>query len=413
VKQAKSANFRVFRGFKLEDMSNQFSTRNQMMRALALCRAEKMELRETPLPELRPHEVLVKVGAVGLCGTDFHIYDGSANYNTDANGRPIPFEVQAQILGHELCGTVAEIGEAVSDLKAGDRVSVDQGLSCVSRGESELCEYCATGNSHQCAFYAEHGITGLQGGLADYIAVPAINVVKIETDLPMERAAMVEPLGCIIHSSETMLKTPARYQFNGERPIRAVLICGAGPAGLLFTQYLRNIIGYDGLLIVTEPNGRRRRLAAEYGATVIDPSAVDLVEAVRDLTGGERINYLIESAGIGQLFKQMPGLLRKQATVLLYGHGHHGVDLGVLNNVQFIEPTLISPVGASGGFEPDGRPSTYRKSLELLSTGRIDVSKIITHCYRSIEDVPQAFAGDRFEADYIKGVALLNESGKV
>ncbi len=378
------------------------------MRALAVSAPKKMELREIPTPELRPHDVLLKVGAVGLCGTDFHIYEGSANYNSDANGRLIPFEEQALILGHEFCGVVVEVGSGVKDLKVGDRVSVDQGLNCFSRGENNLCEYCATGNSHQCANYGEHGITGLQGALADYIAAPAINVVKIESDLPVDQCALVEPLGCIIHSTEMMLRTTARYQFNGERPIKSVLICGAGPAGLLFTQYLRNVIGFDGLLIVTEPNAKRRQIASEYGATAIDPTFVDLIEAVRDLTRGEKVHYLIESAGVAQLFKQLPGLLRKQATVLLYGHGHHGVDLGVLNNVQFLEPTLIAPIGASGGFDEDGKPSTYRKSLELLSAGRIDVSRFITHRYRSLEETPQAFAKDRFGADYIKGVAILS-----
>ena len=156
----------------------------------------------------------------------------------------------------------------------------------------------------------------------------------------------------------------------------------------------------------TEPNAKRRNLAAEFGATVIDPTAVDPVEAVKVLTSGEKIQLLIESAGIGSLFKQMPGLIRKQATVVLYGHGHHGVDIGALNNVQFIEPTFISPVGASGGFDDDLRPGTYRKSLELLSSGQINVSRFITHRYRSLGDVPQAFAKDRFGSDYIKGVSV-------
>jgi L-iditol 2-dehydrogenase len=93
--------------------------------------------------------------------------------------------------------------------------------------------------------------------------------------------------------------------------------------------------------------------------------------------------------------------------VLLYGHGHHGVDLGVLNNVQFLEPTLISPIGASGGFETDGKPSTYLKSLELLNAGRINVSRFITHRYRALAETPQAFAKDHQSADYIKGVAIL------
>src|SRR5581483_2041836 len=321
------------------------------MKALTLCEAKKMEPREIAQPSPGPREVLLRVGAVGLCGTDFHIYEGCANYNADSSGRLIPFSEQPQILGHEFCGTVVETGSEVRDLRPGDRVVVDQGLNCSSYAAAALCEYCATGNTHQCANYAEHGITGLQGALAEFIAVPAINTVRIESDLPMDQAALVEPLGCIIHSNEMMQQTPARYTFRGERPIRSVLICGGGPAGLLFTQYLRNVAGYDGRLLVSEPNAKRRALVESYGATTIDPMAVDLVGAVQELTHGERIHYLIEAAGVARVFTQMPGLLRKQATVLLYGHGHHGVDLGVLNNVQFMEPTFISPVGASGGLD--------------------------------------------------------------
>lgn len=377
------------------------------MKALVLSAPGKLEPREVAAPELHPHQVLIQVGAVGLCGTDFHIYEGHANYNSDASGRLIPFEEQPQIMGHEFCGTVVEVGSAVKDLKPGDRVIADQGLNCLSRHDGSVCEYCETGDSHQCARYSEHGITGLQGALAELVALSAVNAVKIETDLPLEQAVMSEPLGCITHTMEVVQRTASRYQFNGERPIKSVLICGAGPAGLLFTQYLRNVIGFDGLLIVSEPNEKRRQLVTDYGATAIDPTTVDLVTAVKDLTQGERINLLIESAGIAPLFKQMPGLLRKQATVVLYGHGHHGVDLGVLNNVQFLEPTLIAPIGASGGFDIDGRPLTYRRSLNLIEQSRINVSKFITNRYHSLEAVPQGFAQDRFGADYIKGVAVL------
>jgi threonine dehydrogenase-like Zn-dependent dehydrogenase len=385
------------------------SSENQMMHALALYAPEKMELREVAAPEVGPGQILIRSGAVGLCGTDFHIYQGHANYNADDSGRLIPLEERPQILGHEFCGVVVEAGAEVKDLKPGDRVVVDQGINCMSRAETELCEYCATGHAHQCAKYKEHGITGLPGALADFVAAPAINAVRIESDLPLEQAALTEPLACITHSCDmlTRASASARYTFGGERPIRSVLICGAGPAGLFFTQYLRNVIGYDGLLIVSEPSAVRRRIAADYGATVIDPASVDLIEAVDDLTGGEKIQLLIESAGVAQLFKQIPRLVRKQATMLLYGHGHHGVDLGVLNNIQFIEVTMVTPTGASGGFDADGRNSVYRKSLELISDGKINVSKFITHRYRSLESVTQAFTDDRLGADYIKGVAVL------
>ena len=380
---------------------------NKNMHALTLCAPEKMELREVAAPEIGRGGILIRSGAVGLCGTDFHIYLGHANYNTDDSGRLIPLEERPQILGHEFCGVVVDVAPEVKDLKPGDRVVVDQGINCLSRAEAELCEYCATGSNHQCAKYKEHGITGLPGALADLVATPAINAVKIESDLPLEEAALTEPLACVTHSCEMTMRASARYTFGGERPIRSVLICGAGPAGLLFTQYLRNVIGYDGLLVVSEPSAVRRRLAADYGATVIDPSSVDLIEAVEELTSGERIQLLIEAAGVAQLFKQIPRLARKQATMLLYGHGHHGVDLGVLNNIQFIELTMVTPTGASGGFDADGRSSVYRKSLELISDGKINVSKFITHRYRSLETVPQAFATDRLGGDYIKGVVVL------
>jgi L-iditol 2-dehydrogenase len=380
------------------------------MKALALCAPEKMELLEIATPDIGPREILIKSGAVGLCGTDFHIYQGHANYNYDASGRQIPFEERPQILGHEFCGVVVEVGAEVNDLKAGDRVVVDQGINCLSRAATELCEYCATGNSHQCARYEEHGITGLQGALADYVAVPAVNAVRIESDLPLEQAVLTEPLACVTHACEAVARTSARYTFGGERPIRSILVCGAGPAGLLFTQYLRNVIGFDGLLIVTEPSAIRRQLAADYGATVVDPTSTDLIEAVEDLTSGERVQLLIESAGVGQLFKQVPKLIRKQATMALYGHGHHGVDLGVMNSIQFIEATLVAPTGASGGFDADGRPAIYRKSLNLISEGKINVSKFITHQYHSLDTVPQAFAKDRFGSDYIKGIAALDQT---
>ncbi len=385
------------------------------MNALALIAPHKMEVREIATPTPQPNEVLLRVGAVGLCGTDFHIFEGHANYRRDAAGRLIPLEEKPLILGHEFCGIVEEVGGSVKDVSAGDWVVVDQGWNCLSHQKANLCEYCATGDTHQCANYAEHGITGPQGALAEFVAVPAINTVRIENELPLQQAALTEPLGCITHTMAVVQKTQSRYQFSGvnsgkaaERPIKHVLICGAGPAGLLFTQYIRNVIGFDGLVIVTEPSEKRRKLAEEFGATGIDPTTTDLVEAVNELTKGERINLLIESAGVAPLFKQIPNLIRKQATVVLYGHGHHGVDLGVMNNIQFIEPTLIAPTGASGGFDSDGRPSTYRQSLELIASGKINVSKIITHHYHSLADVPAGFAQDHFGADYIKGVAVFS-----
>jgi len=295
---------------------------------------------------------------------------------------------------------------------------VDQGRSCVSEGRSLPCEYCASGDSHQCEQYQEHGITGLPGGLAEYLAIPAVNAVRIEAAPDAASPALTEPLGCVVHASDVLLRTPARYELQGGkggkggkggsgRQVGHVLICGAGPAGLLWVQYLRNVLGFDGQLLVTEPSAAKRALAERFGAETIDPTGADLVDAVLARTCGRRVELLVEATGSGTMLASIAPLVRKQATVLLYGHGHAGVDVSVLSQLQFREPVLLSPVGASGGHEADGRPSTYVRALRLIERGRVDVAPLITHRYRSLDQVPGAFTGDYAAPDYIKGVVTL------
>ena len=384
----------------------------ETMKAIVLSGVRRLEVRDVPRPTVSSHEVLVRIAAVGLCGTDAHIFAGHANYNTNNLGHPIALELQPQILGHEITGIVDGVGSEVHDLVRGDRVVIDQGLNCVSRRRELLCEYCRTGDSHQCEFYREHGITGLPGGLADYLAVPAVNAIKIESDLDFISAALVEPLGCVIHSSDTVANTRSRFSLNADnsdRRVRGVLICGAGPAGLLFTQYLRAVLGYEGTLIVTDPNERKRALARRFGATdAIDATDSDLVEGVREHTGGKGVEYLIEASGSGVIFASIPGLIRKQATVLMYGHGHSGNDLSLLNNIFFKEPALVAAVGASGGFGVDGRPSIYSRSLKLIEQKKISVEALITHRYTTLTEVESALASDMKSHDYVKGVVSFS-----
>ena len=381
------------------------------MRASVLWDVGRIEVRDVPRPVIAAHEVLVRVSAVGLCGTDAHIFAGHANYNTNEQGQPIPLALQPQILGHEISGVIEETGRTIKDLRVGDRVIIDQGINCISRRREVLCEYCRTGDSHQCEFYREHGITGLPGGLAEFIAVPAVNAVRITAPLDFSAAALVEPLGCIIHSSDKVAKAATRHKINGgskEGRVRALLICGAGPAGLLFTQYLRKVLRYDAALFVSDPNERKRDLARQLGADeAIDPSQGDLVEVVREHTGGKGVEYLIEASGAGEALASIPGLICKQAAVLLYGHGHAGTDLSVLNNVMFKEPVLVASVGASGGFEQDGRPSVYTRALSLIEQGQIDVSALITHEYNSFDSVELALGHEMHRKDYVKGVVVL------
>src|SRR5437762_12965417 len=162
------------------------------------------------------------------------------------------------------------------------------------------------------------------------------------------------------------------------------------------------------MLHVSGAHTAKRELFLKFEADrVIDAGDRDAVEAVLDNMSGKGVDYLIEASGAGRVLAFIPGLIRKQATVLLYGHGHAGVDLSVLNNLMFREPTLITPVGASGGFEADGRPSAYLRALNLIEQRRIEVAPLITHRYTSLESVQTALASDIHTPGYIKGVVTL------
>ena len=379
------------------------------MRAAVLVEAGRIEIRDVPRLDPLPHEVVVRVQAVGLCGTDLHIASGEANYNLDELGRQRPLSQHPQILGHEITGVIVEAGAAARDVSLGDRVVIDQGRTCISDGLTPPCEYCRSGDSHQCDHYREHGITGLPGGFAEFVTVPAVNAVPLLFHIEPEHAALTEPLGCVLHSMAMVRRASTRFRLGNATDnggVSAVLICGGGPAGLLFLQHLRNVERFDGLVMVSEPDARKRELARQWGAMPIDPDVGDIVEQVREHTGGTGVEMLIEASGAGEIFRAIPGLIRKQALVLLYGHGHSGVDLSVMNQVQFREPVMVSPAGASGGHDSAGRPLTYLHALRLLEAGTIDVAPLITHRYTSLDELPQAFAGEHRRAGYVKGVLL-------
>lgn len=366
-----------------------------------------MAVRQVPDPELAPHEVLLRVRAVGVCGTDLHLFQGHGNYNFDLQGRMIPLTVQPQILGHEFAGEIAETGREVKDLKTGGLVLCDQGQNCHSQRRRPLCAYCSTGDSHQCVYYKEHGITGLQGALAEWIAVPAVNCLRLPDGMPVEQGALVEPLGCVLHAMNRMEAALARYTFGGPERIRHILIFGSGPAGLLFLQYLRNVKQFDGTILVVDVRENNLKLAEQLGGTPFNAKRANLEEAVRETTHGEGIHLVIEACGNAAVFEQIPRLIRKQATVLVYGAGHKGQDIGVLDQLLFKEPSFVAAVGASGGFDPDGRPTTFRLALEMVNSGKVQVLPFVTHRYGALEEIHKAFEEDFQREDYIKGELTL------
>jgi L-iditol 2-dehydrogenase len=378
------------------------------MRAAALVAPRRIELIELPSPVLGPHDVRVRPAAVGVCGTDLHIWSGESNFALDVRGSPIPLETAPQVLGHEITATVLAAGSAVRDLRPGERVVVDQGRNCRSERREPACEYCASGHSHQCEFYTEHGITGLPGGFAEELAVPAVNAVRIESALPFRVAAMTEPLACVLHALDFGRRAQTRYRLEAPEPrerVRTVVVLGAGPAGLLFVQALRNVLGFEGALLVSDPSPEKRTLAHSFGAEALAPEK--LLDVLLEKSAGRRAELLIEASGSGAAFAAIPGLIRKQATVLLYGIGHGNASLELLNPVQWREAVLVTSVGASGGFDDDGRPSVYRSALALLEKKSVRVEPLLTHTYPGLASVARAFGTDPARPDFVKGLVEL------
>jgi L-iditol 2-dehydrogenase len=376
------------------------------MRAAALVAPRRIELVELPRPELGPHDVRIAPAAVGVCGTDLHIWSGESNFHLDARGAPIPLHVAPQVLGHEIAGTVVEVGAAVRDVHAGERVVVDQGRNCRSERREPACEFCQTGDSHQCEHYTEHGITGLPGGFAEELVVPAVNAVRIESGLEPAHAALTEPLACVLHALDAAGRARTRWRIGAEPAarVRTAVVLGAGPAGLLFVQVLRNVLRFDGVLLLSDPSPEKRALAAALGAEAYAPEA--LLDAVLARSHARRAELVVEASGAGPAFAALPALARKQATVVGYGIGHGGASLELLNPVQWRELGLVLTVGASGGFDADGRPSVYRRALSLLEDGTVAVAALVTHRHRGLAAIAGAFASEPAPG-HVKDVVVL------
>jgi threonine dehydrogenase-like Zn-dependent dehydrogenase len=375
-----------------------------LQRALVLEDVQKFALRELPIPTPGDREVLIQVGAVGICGTDLHIFHGLANYCRDSRGLPIPLSSKPQVLGHEFCGWVVSVGASVRRCKVGDLVAVDQFLSCASLNLPARCEYCESGDTHQCEFGQELGITGPPGAFSQFVAVPETNVLVLPAQFDVAEGALIEPLSCVIHACDRLQKGGTRYSFDGPHRVRRMLVLGLGPSGLLFIQYVRNVMGYDGDLFAADLQETKLDLAAQFGALPVNVRNQDLASAIQTGTEGKKLDCVIEATGSGSAFDFMPALLRRQATVLLYGAGHSGCDIGCLTPFQAAEIHLVTSGGASGGFDSDGNPSTYRAAMQAIHDGRIEVSPMITHRYQQLVELERAFVQDFRRPEYIKGI---------
>lgn len=321
---------------------------------------------DVPIPS--PDDVLVKVLATSICGTDLHIYE----WNDWAQGRikNIP-----QVMGHELCGEIVEIGKNVKNLKKGDVITAETHIACGH------CYLCHTGNAHICINGSIFGVD-INGVFAEYAVVPAANAWLLDKRIHKDFASVMEPLGNAVH---TVLA--------GEITGNTVLVTGCGPIGLMSVMVSR-ICGAT-KIIATEINDFRSALAKKIGADVVlNPKKEDVVARVLKETDGLGIDVVLEMSGNPTAMIEAFGALRPGGRYSILGIPDRPMEIDIGKHIVFKYATVQ---GINGRL----MFSTWHKTARFLSSGRLKLEPIITHRLRLDE--------------YEKGMALMKrgDCGKI
>src|SRR2546430_2589397 len=265
------------------------------MKALLLSSYKNLELADLPAPSPAPDEVLIRVAACGICGSDVHGYDGSS-------GRRIP----PIVMGHEAAGVVAAIGSEVKGVSEGDRVTFDSTIYC---GE---CSYCRQGEINLCDRRQVLGVScgdyRRAGAFAEYVVVPSRIVYRLPDTIPFAEAAMLEAASVAIHAVSL-----AQVSAN-----RSALVLGAGMIGLLIVQVLR--AAGCSQIIVADIDDSRLKLAEDVGADTTLSAKLDVAAEVGKLTGGAGVDVAMEAVGKAESVRGSIEGVRKGGTVVLVGN---------------------------------------------------------------------------------------------
>ena len=271
-----------------EETTSSYYLLKKAMKVALFEKPHSLTVRSTPLRTLLPNEVLVKVQACGVCGTDVHIVEG-----TSRSTPPV-------VLGHEFTGVVEDVGIAVHGVASGQRVAVDPNISC------GVCYYCRRGLVHLCANLQALGVDQ-DGGMAEFCFVPAQQIYLLPDGMQMEAAAFVEPVSCAVHGID-------RANIHAGD---TVVIIGGGTIGLIMLQLARNAGASRTILV--EPLQQKRRIAAELGADVVlNPMESDTKSAVMDITH-VGADVVIECVGKPQTAQLALELARRGGTVEFFG----------------------------------------------------------------------------------------------
>ncbi|CAM3825327.1 zinc-dependent alcohol dehydrogenase family protein [Cohnella lubricantis] len=317
------------------------------MKALVIEKPHQAVMKEVPDPIAGAGEVVIRVERVGICGTDFHIFEGEFL-------SPYPI-----IPGHEFAGTIHQLGEGVEGFGVGDRVTADPSLFC------GRCAYCLTNRGNQCENWGALGNT-VDGSMAEFVKVPVRNVVKIPDSMSMATAAFIEPMACVVHAMN-------RLQLQAGQ---SVLLFGAGAMGLQLVQSLSRLGA--GKLTVVDVSDRKLELARSLGAT----ESVN-AKSQADALAGRKFDVVVDATGIPAVIEKAMTHLGKTAKYLQFGVTPKDAQIRVNPfDVYHKDWTILGSMAINYTFLP---------AFEWVKEGRVQleplVSKVIT-----LEETPEFLA---------------------
>jgi L-iditol 2-dehydrogenase len=314
----------------------------EIMRVAMYYNNNDVRIEELPTPKIGPGEILVKIIASGICGSDVMEW-----YRIKK--API-------VLGHEIAGEIVEVGEGVEQYKVGDRVFVSHHIPC------NTCHYCLNGYHTVC--HTLHTTNFDPGGFCEYVRAPQLNVDRgtfiLSDEVSFEEGTFVEPLGCVIRGQRVA----------GLKPGMTVLILGSGISGLLHLMLARALGA--GRIIATDVNDYRMKAAKDFGADVVLHASEDIPALVREANDGLLADLVIICAGALSVFKQAIKCVDAGGTVLFFAPTDPGVELPVpVNDFWRNSITLLPSYGAA--------PTDCLQAIELIRAKRVPVAGMITH----------------------------------
>ena len=336
-----------------------------MARCLVVTGPERMEMREYPLPAIGAREMLLRVEMVSICGSEPKKYQGTAMWAVEWGGMPFPF-----ILGHEVVGFLEEVGEEVAALhrvQPGDRVLVEPYISC------GRCRYCGDGHYQLCTRRQTYGFSKscatpphLWGGYAEYLFVAeGSKVHKIASEVPAEAAC----LGSVIGNGIRWVKTRGELAFG-----ETVAILGPGAQGLATVIAARLAGAHRILVFGLDRDTRKLALAREYGAThVFSVEQQDPLAAVREVTGGELADLVVECTGVPSSIALAPELLRPLGRCVLVGSTGGGTPVGLVTDRWILKELTVR-----GGL---GQSWNCEDAVRVINGRQVAVEKMITHLF--------------------------------